>query len=309
LRFFKGAIVELESTTMQTNGIRLHVCQAGPENGPLVILLHGFPEFWYGWRAQIEPLAQAGYRVLVPDQRGYNLSDKPAGVAAYRISELAKDVTGLVEAIGREKAFLVGHDWGAAVAWQTAIQYPDRIEKLAILNVPHPQVMQRFLLRSPRQILKSWYIFFFQLPWLPEAVLRAGDYQGAARALLRSAQAGTFSPQDIAAYKEAWRQPGALTGMIHWYRAIFRSSLGVMLRPKKRSAQGPAVSRRVKPPTLILWGKNDIALSHTMAQPSLELCENGRLVFFENATHWVQHDEAQAVTQQLLEFFAAANTS
>lgn len=301
--------MELETTNIQTNGVRLHVRQAGPADGPLVILLHGFPEFWYGWRAQIAPLAQAGFRVLVPDQRGYNLSDKPAGVAAYHIDHLARDVAGLIEATGRESAMLAGHDWGAAVAWHTAIKNPQKIEKLAILNVPHPQVMQRFLLRSPQQFLKSWYIFFFQLPWLPEAVLRTGNYEGAARALLRSAQAGTFSHQDIAAYKEAWRQSGALTGMIHWYRALFRSSLGAMLRRRKHATTNRRASRRVRPPVLILWGKKDIALSHEMAQPSLELCEDGRLVFFENATHWVQHDEAQAVTQHLLEFFAAGRIS
>src|SRR5207253_9158857 len=130
-----------------------------PENGPLVILLHGFPEFWYGWRAQIDFLVGAGYRVIVPDQRGYNVSDKPKSIAAYNLDLLAKDVIGLIDAAGRERATVIGHDWGAAVAWWTAIKYPDRLDKLVILNVPHPIVTRRALQGSLKQMRKSWYMF------------------------------------------------------------------------------------------------------------------------------------------------------
>ena len=145
-------------TFIETNGIRLHVVLAGPEAGRLVILLHGFPEYWYGFRSQIPPLAEAGYRVVVPDQRGYNLSEKPKGVNAYRVSTLAADIVSLMDALGREKAYLVGHDWGAVVAWEIAIHFPQRLEKLAILNVPHPDVMQKFLLSNMHQVRKSWYV-------------------------------------------------------------------------------------------------------------------------------------------------------
>jgi epoxide hydrolase 4 len=161
---------------IKTNGVNLHVVQVGPENGPLAILLHGFPEYWRGWKNQLDPLAEAGYWVIAPDQRGYNLSDKPKGVNAYQVSTLAADVVGLIDVLGREKAYLVGHDWGAAVAWEVAIRYPQRLEKLAILNVPHPDVMQKFLLSNMHQVRKSWYIFFFQIPGLPEWTMSRNNY-------------------------------------------------------------------------------------------------------------------------------------
>jgi len=288
----------LEHTYFSTNGIRLHVVQAGPADGPLVVLLHGFPEFWFGWRHQIGALTQAGYRVVVPDQRGYNLSDKPKGVDNYRVATLAADVVGLLDALGQEQCFLVGHDWGAAVAWETAIRYPGRIQKLAILNVPHPDVMTRFILSNPAQMRKSWYIFFFQLPLIPEAILRANDWNPAMKMLTGSGQPGSFTEADIQQYRQAWRRKDSMKSMINWYRAAFRGALRGPWYPAK------VVARRVSIPTLILWGKNDVALSYQMAQPSVDLCDDGRLVTFEQATHWVQHDEAEAVSQHLLVFFA-----
>jgi len=291
--------MELEHTFWQINGLRLHAVQAGRRDGPLVVLLHGFPEFWYGWRNQIGPLAEAGYGVLVPDQRGYNLSDKPKGIAAYQIDHLVADVIGLLDAAGCSKAFLVGHDWGAAVAWEVALGFPERLEKLAILNVPHPAVMRRTLLSSLRQMLKSWYIFYFQIPGLPERLLGSDHCAGMRRMMRLSGKPGTFSDADLEMYAQAWCQPEALTSMIHWYRAAFRESLRGPWNPKKTTLQ------RVKVPTLMLWGANDVALSREMAQPSIDLCEEGRLVFFENATHWVQHDEAEGVTRELLEFFGS----
>jgi len=282
--------MEIEHSFIATNGLRLHVVQAGPTDGPPVLLLHGFPEFWRGWEKQIEPLAKAGYRVIVPDQRGYNLSDKPRGVRAYGLDRLVADVLGLVETLGYQKVNLVGHDWGAVVAWAFALWHPERLSKLVILNVPHPAVMLRFLKRDREQLRRSWYVFFFQLPWLPEAVFRAGNFRGGARMLRGSGKLHTFSNQDVAAYKQAWSQPGALTGMINWYRALFWHR--------------PQLPRdlRVHVPTLMLWGQQDVALSHRMAQPSVDLCDDGQLVFFEQASHWVQHDEAEAVTGQLLDF-------
>ena len=287
----------IQSLFVNTNGIRLHVAVAGPADGPPVVLLHGFPEFWYGWRHQIEPLAAAGYRVIAPDQRGYNLSGKPRGVENYRVATLATDVTGLLDALGYRQVCLAGHDWGAAVAWETAIRYPERVRRLAILNVPHPDVMSRFLLSNREQFRKSWYIYFFQLPWIPEAVLRANDWAPAVQMLTQSGTPGSFSPQDIEQYRRAWWRKDAMTSMLNWYRAAFRGALRGPLNPQKVAA------RRVYVPALILWGKNDIALSYQMAQPSLDLCTEGRLVTFEHATHWVQHDEAKAVSQALISFF------
>jgi pimeloyl-ACP methyl ester carboxylesterase len=281
---------KMDHQFIPTNGVNLHVVTAGPQKGKPVVLLHGFPEFWYGWRAQIPALAKAGYRVIVPDQRGYNLSDKPKGIKAYRVDALVGDVIGLVEALGHEQIDLVGHDWGAAVAWAAALSHPKRVRRLGILNVPHPAVMLRFLRRDPEQLRRSWYIFFFQLPWLPEYSLRQNDWRNAVRSLRGSGKIHTFTNEDITEYKMAWSQPGAMSAMLNWYRAAVRH------RPKL--PRNP----RVKAPTLMMWGMRDAALSHRMARPSLDYCEDGKLFFFEDASHWVQHDEAELVTQYLLEF-------
>lgn len=285
----------MQRKLIPTNNIKLMTMTAGPENGTPVILLHGFPEFHYGWRKQIPALVEAGFHVIVPDQRGYNLSDKPKGVSSYKLDILAKDIIGLLDHFGVEKARVVGHDWGAVVAWTLALENPSRLEKLAILNVPHPDVMTRFILKNPEQRKKSWYVFFFQIPFFVEWVLSRSDYRNMARMLVGSGRKSTFSRSDIEEYRKAWSQPGALTAMLNWYRSIFRNSVKYVLR-------GQVPARRVKVPTLILWGRNDVALSHEMVQPSLNLCDMGRSVMFEKATHWVQHDEAEAVNKHLIEF-------
>lgn len=283
--------MQTEETFVETNGIKLHVIMAGPKDSPPVILLHGFPEFWYGWRKQIPVLAEAGFRVVVPDQRGYNLSDKPKGVKANRLDILVADVLGLIDALGYDKVRLIGHDWGAIVAWALAIWHPERLLKLGIMNVPHPSVMMKSLLKGDReQLRRSWYVFAFQIPWLPEFFLRRNDWRNAVRVLRGSAKIHTFKNEDIAEYKKSWSQPGAMTAMINWYRAIVRH------RPKM--PEDP----RVTVPTLMLWGKQDVALSHRMAQPSIDYCDDGKLVSFEDATHWVQHDAADEVNHLLLEF-------
>src|SRR3954463_14227547 len=186
------AETEIRHRTIATNGVHLHVVEAGPEGGPLVILLHGFPEFWYGWRRQIEPLAAAGFRVLAPDQRGYNLSDKPRKISAYNLDLLARDVVGLIEEAGAGKARVVGHDWGGAVAWWLGVKHPERLAKLALLNIPHPLGMRRALRRSSEQRRKSSYMFSFQLPWLPERAFRAHHFAYAVKSLRASSRPGTF---------------------------------------------------------------------------------------------------------------------
>ena len=282
--------IELDTLNFQFAAVRLHAVAAGPTDGPVVILLHGFPEFWYGWRRQIEPLAAAGFRVIVPDQRGYNLSSKPGGVAAYALIELVSDVIAIADQLGQEKIFLAGHDWGAAVAWSAALLHRQRIAKLAVLNVPHPSVMRKFLSTRPRQFLRSWYMFLFQVPWLPEALLSAFNFRVAARSLLRSSRPGTFSAEDLAQYRAAWSQPGALTGMINWYRALFR------VRVK-------FPDKTVCAPTRILWGERDDFLLTEMAHESLRYCTSAELFTFANATHWLQHEEPVRVSELLIDFF------
>ncbi|CAG1013390.1 epoxide hydrolase 4 [Anaerolineales bacterium] len=286
----------MQSQFVQTNNINLYVMTDGPENGTPVILLHGFPEFHYGWRKQIPALVEAGFRVVVPDQRGYNLSDKPKGVSAYDVDVLAKDVIGLFDHFGIQKARLVGHDWGAAVAWTVAINHPERLEKLAILNVPHLDVMTDFVLHNSTQRKKSWYVFFFQIPWLVEWILSRNDFEYLARMLTRSGRKTTFTEADMTKYKKAWSQTGALTGMLNWYRAVMWRNVRSAFSHKKPSA------RRVHIPTMMLWGKRDVALSSDMAQPSIDLCDKGELTFFDKATHWVQHDASEEVNQKLIEF-------
>ncbi|HEX9941624.1 MAG TPA: alpha/beta hydrolase [Thermoanaerobaculia bacterium] len=283
--------------TIATNGVRLHAAEAGPESGPLLVLLHGFPEFWYGWRHQIGPLAAAGFHVLAPDQRGYNLSGKPRRVSAYNLDELALDVLGLIDGEGAAKAYVVGHDWGGVVAWWLGIKHPDRLERLALLNIPHPKVMRRTLLASSRQRRKSSYVFFFQLPWLPERAFRRDGFAYAARALQATSRPGTFADADLGRYREAWSQPGAVRSMIHWYRAALRSP-----------PEWPRGSRVRGVPTLLLWGAKDRFLGREMAQPSIDLCDDGRLEFFEEASHWIQHEEPERVNRRILEFFAAGGT-
>ena len=286
------------SKRISTNGITLHVMEAGPANGPLVLLLHGFPEGWFGWKAQIPALAAAGFRVWAPDQRGYNLSDKPVGIQHYRIDKLVPDVLGLIDAAGVEKAVVVGHDWGAIVAWWLAATHPTRIERLVCMNVPHYAVMLRFLRTSPRQMLRSWYTAFFQIPWLPEWLSQRGQFWGMVRSLKQSSRPGTFSESDLNAYRAAWAQPGptgapALRTMIHWYRALAQH------RPPLPH------NERITVPTLLIWGAKDAFLLCEQAQPSIDLCDDGQLVFFDKATHWVQHEEATAVNALLLRFLTA----
>ena len=282
--------MELEHSYIETNGICLHVVQAGPKSGIPVILLHGFPEFWYGWRKQIPALVEAGCRVILPDQRGYNLSDKPKSIKNYEVYTLVEDIIGLINALEYEKVNLVGHDWGAVVAWVLASKYPERLHRLSIMNAPHPAVMKRFLQRDLEQIRRSWYVFFFQLPWLPEAGMRADNWRGAERALRGSGKIHTFTKEDIQKYKEAWSQPGAMTAMINWYRAAVFYQPPVPKDP------------RIKVPTLMMWGMKDFALSHRMARPSMDYVDEGNLIFFPESTHWVQRDAAEEVNHYLIDF-------
>jgi pimeloyl-ACP methyl ester carboxylesterase len=282
----------LEEHYIPTNSITLHVMAAGPVEGPLVVLLHGFPEFWYGWRRQIPALAAAGYRVLVPDQRGYNRSDKPRGLRAYRTNVLAADIVGLLDAAGREQAAIIGHDWGAMVAWVLALEHPERVARLAILNVPHPAVMADNLRHNMRQRVRSLYAAFFQLPGLPEWVVRAGNWRVLAEGMRRSACPGSFTAADLRRYRAVWARPGAITAMLNWYRAALR-------RPPPRPADP-----RVHVPTLMIWGAGDQALGREMAPQSIALCDDGRLHVIEDATHWVQHDAADRVNALLLDFLA-----
>jgi pimeloyl-ACP methyl ester carboxylesterase len=284
----------ISESYVEVNGVRLHYAEAG--SGPLVVLLHGFPEFWYSWRHQIAALAQAGYHVVAPDMRGYNLSSKPAGWREYDAEPLADDIAALIRHFGVENAYVAGHDWGAAVAYLTAMEHPDVVKRLAILNVPHPARMIASF-RTWRQLRKSWYMFFFQLPVIPERLLAANDFAAAKRAL-RAESPGAFSDADIERYVEAWSQPGALTTMINYYRAALRRS------PRSSLAR----MRPIDVPVLVIWGERDAVLGSELAEPEAKWVSNVRVERIPQATHWVQHDAPERVNELLTGFFGAAES-
>jgi epoxide hydrolase 4 len=281
----RGGYAELDT-------VRLHYVEAG--EGPLVVLLHGFPEFWFAWRAQIDALTAAGFRVVAPDMRGYNLSSKPVEIASYALPLLAADVRDLIaERDGADGARLAGHDWGGVVAWATAAQHPASVERLAILNMPHPRRMLEGL-RTAQQLRKSWYILGFQLPWLPERLLRLRRFEALRAPLEHDARAGAFSPADIDRYVEAWSQPGAVNAMLAYYRATIRARL-------RREPEAPS---RVIAPTLVIWGERDRHLGAELAEPHAADVPNlERVVRIPTAGHWVAHDEPELVSRLLIEFF------
>ncbi|MGO8921286.1 MAG: alpha/beta fold hydrolase [Stellaceae bacterium] len=283
-------IAGLSFSRAAADGTTLHLAEAGPADGPLVFLLHGFPEFWYGWRHQLGPLAAAGFRILAPDQRGYNLSDKPRDVGAYDLDRATADVLALADRLGRRRFSVVGHDWGAAVGWWLATRFPDRLERLAALNAPHPAVWREAMRSDPAQRRKSRYVQFFRLPYLPELLLRRRDFAALRQGLATASRPDAFGEADLARYRAAWSVPGALTGMLNWYRALLRTELP------------PSSACRIAVPSLVIWGLEDAYAERKLADASLGLCERGRLVALERASHWVQHDEPERVGALLLEF-------
>jgi pimeloyl-ACP methyl ester carboxylesterase len=280
----------IEHRYAQLGNVRLHYVEVG--EGPLVLLLHGFPQFWYMWRFQIPALAGAGFRVVAPDMRGYNLSEKPRGVSSYRVELLARDVERLILACGEASAMVVGHDWGAAVAWVTAMMYPERVKRLGILNVPHPERFARGLLR-PAQLLRSSYMFFFQVPRLPEKVLAAGDFAPLRYALRNEpTRLGAFTDEDIELYTEALARPGALTAALNYYRALFR----------RNPLKARALLRRIEAPVIVIWGERDRFLGKELAEPDPCWVPNLRLERLPHASHFVAEDRSDEVNLFLLEF-------
>jgi pimeloyl-ACP methyl ester carboxylesterase len=272
---------------LQLEEVRIHYVDAG--SGPLVVLLHGFPEFWFTWRLLIPALAEAGFHVVAPDLRGYNSSSKPHGVRAYGIRSLVADVSGLIASLGHERAHVIGHDWGAGIAWSFAMQHPEQLARLAVLNGPHPERLLRGM-RNPAQLAKSWYMFYFQLPWLPEALIRKDDYAFLLDALRdEPSRKGAYDARDLARYLESFRQPGALEAMLNYYRAMFRP--GTRLPMRTVDAQ-----------TLVLWGEQDPHLARELAQPERSLVPNARVEYLPDATHWVQHDSPERVSELLIQF-------
>lgn len=286
---------------VEANGVRFHVVEAGPDaseepNRPVVLLLHGFPEFWYGWRAQI-PVLAARYRVVAPDLRGYNLSGKPPshrGSGCYDYETLCSDVPALIRALGAERAHVVGHDWGGMLAWGAATFHPEVVDRLAILNAPHPAAYLRELEQNMRQRLRSWYVLLFQVPRVAEWLLTRGHARGVAEMLRRSALTpSTFSDADLAAYRRAISRPGAASAALAYYRALWSVSI-----PELRTRLRPITA-----PTLLIWGLQDVALAPELTEDLDPWVPGIHVEMVQDASHWVQHERPERVNGLLLEHF------
>lgn len=279
--------VPLESSSVETNGVRLHVVFAGPVDGPAVVLLHGFPEFWMAWEGQIAPLARAGLRVVVPDQRGYNASDKPDEVSAYRMEALENDVLGLIDALGRERAYLAGHDLGAWVAWHLAILHPERIRAAVIFNSMHPQV------ERPTDDGKiGWHRPLARIPVLPELVARFGNWRVPVGVLRDTSRPGTFDEGMLAAYRYAWHRDHAIRTMAWWWRAW---------DAHPRVLPVPAI---VPVPVRLVWGLEDAFIPLSDPDASLAFLPRGEVVQLPDTGHWLLHEEPEETGRLLVEFFS-----
>lgn len=278
----------VSSNQHDINGITLHDVEVGAKEAPLVILLHGFADFWWGWRRQLSQLSAAGFRVVAPDQRGYNLSGKPIGFRAYDLDVLAADIVGLADAYGRTKFHLVGHDFGGLLAWWVATRYPGRVERLVAINAFHPSVLAPYIRKNPSQLLRTIYMGIFQLPRLPEWLLTARNFAVLRKLVHMGCRPNTFSAAEMRRYVKTWSVPGAMTGMINWYRALLR-------KPKSRDA-------RIPMPTLLIWGTRDPYLQQGLAKDSLALCDSGQLLWMPEASHWPHLEEPEAVNAALISF-------
>ncbi len=281
---------------VEANGQRFELAECG-EGDRLAILLHGFPELNFSWRHQMPMLAAQGYRVWAPNMRGYGASSKPQGVPAYRINTLLEDVAALIdlakaEALTKE-VLLVAHDWGAIVAWMFAIRNVRPIDRLVIMNVPHPKCAEREI-RKWRQKKKSWYIFFFQLPWLPEKLLLRNDAEPIRQVFVNSAaNKANFPRVDLDIYAAATQRPGAMTAMLNYYRALLRI-------PDMRDV-GDAM---VDMPTLVIWGENDLALDIHLLDGMEQWVPDLTLHRLPGISHWVQQDAPEQVNHLLGDWLA-----
>ncbi|ACK73547.1 alpha/beta hydrolase fold protein [Gloeothece citriformis PCC 7424] len=274
---------------IKTNGINLHYVTAG--EGKLMLMLHGFPEFWYSWRHQIPEFSQ-DHKVVALDLRGYNDSDKPQSQDAYKLQEIVADIEGVITALGYDNCILVGHDWGGAIAWQFAYTYPNKVEKLIILNLPHPAKFSEGI-RNPQQLMKSWYAFFFQTPFFPEWILQANDYQLIESGFkMMAVDKNIFTQKDLNAYKDAAAKRGALTGMLNYYRS---TAQGLMTRSPKDWGI-------LEVPTLMIWGEDDAALGKELTYGTEVYVKDFTIKYIPNCSHWVQQERPQLVNQYIREF-------
>jgi pimeloyl-ACP methyl ester carboxylesterase len=279
---------DLRYERIDAGGLSFEVATAGdPASNKLALLLHGFPECAFSWRHQLPFLAARGYRVWAPNQRGYGNSPMPRGVNSYRIDQLVNDVAGLIDASGAREVHLAGHDWGAMVAWEFAIRRLRPIERLAIFNVPHPARFREEIRHNKAQRKRSRYAVFFQLPWLPEFLLRRRN-----AALIDEAFRGMavdksrFPDEVLAVYRANALRPGGATAMLNWYRAAGR-----------RFGRADVPAPPIEVPTLMVWGEQDSALGKELALGTDRHVKNLTLRFLPNVSHWVQQEAPERVNE------------
>jgi pimeloyl-ACP methyl ester carboxylesterase len=281
------------------NGIRLHCVVAGPLGAPLVVLLHGFPDGWYTWRHQMGALACAGLRVVAPDLRGYGCSEKPPGIAAYAVEHLVEDVAGIVRAFGagRRAAAVIGHDWGGGIAWSFGAVHGALAERLVVVNCPHGAALKRSWLR-PRQIARSWYILFLQVPLLPELILRAGRlrFVDAAFGPARRRNPRAVTEQDVARVRRELARPGTLTAAINYYRALAR-------RPLLRD---DPFTRPAALPTLVVWGERDPYLGAELLATASQWATDVKVERLPDLGHFCHQERPRLVNNLLLHWIATA---
>ena len=280
------------------NGVRLHYVTAG--KGKLIMFVHGFPEFWYEWKNQLAEFGR-DYQAVAPDMRGYNLSSKPEAVDQYQVKYMVEDLRALAEKLGHKKFILVAHDWGGAIAWAFAIAHPDYVEKLVIINAPHPGVFQRELRENAAQQKASQYMLFFRSPQA-ETMLSANNYAQLVQVVLgEGLKSGVFTEEDKKAYIEAWSQPGALTGGLNYYRA---ARVGPPSDADKQPANFAAglPSLEVKVPTLVIWGEKDTALLTGNLEGLEKFVPNLTIKRIPDGTHWVIHEKPALVNGYIREF-------
>jgi pimeloyl-ACP methyl ester carboxylesterase len=278
---------------VKTNQIRLHCVTQG--EGDLVLLLHGFPEFWYSWRYQIPALA-SHFKVVAPDLRGYNDSDKPT--SGYDLDTLSADIRGLIEALGYTQAHIVGHDWGGVIAWHLAQKFPQYLNRLAILNAPHPSQLLQGLLGNLEQLRRNWYILAFQLPGLPEWLLQQNLKSFLENLFQKQAiRKGAFTSETLQIYQAALEKAGALSAAVNYYRQL--------LLPQAWLRWSRPLPIRV--PTLVLWGEEDTVLSSKLAEGTEQFTDGPfRLKFASDCGHWIQQEVPATVNRELLSFFRQA---
>ena len=282
---------------VESNGMRFHVAECGTGD-KLALFLHGFPEFWYSWRHQLPLLARLGYRAWAPDLRGYGKSDRPARVEDYAIEKLVEDVAGLIDAAPARETVLIAHDWGGIIAWAFAMRRPRPLARLVVMNLPHPACFDREF-RTWRQFRRSWYALLFQLPRLPEALLRARGYRAIGEAFCGSAvDKSRFPDEVLQIYRESAARPGALTAMVNYYRAFGRGGGGA----RQRARGYP----RIDVPTLLIWGEEDVALCKETTFGTEEYVRDLTVRYLPHVSHWVQQ-EAPEVVNAMLEAFVSGS--